>query len=338
MNNIPDRIFPEIPAMSSDPNFAEKMNHLAQERIPFLFILDFDLRQTFVIPAGDIDEDRILYKVGTNTNIPENADFPVPGITGIVPPDYSSYSNTFNLVQKEIQFGNSYLLNLSFRSEIKLTGSLKDICLFSRAPYKLYLRDRFVLFSPESFVKIHKGRIYTYPMKGTKVKENEESCQEVLSDIKESAEHATITDLLRNDLAMVAKDVRVDRYRFIDEINTKERTILQVSSEISGDILPDYIEKPGDIFARILPAGSVTGAPKAKTIEIIKKTENYNRGFYTGVFGFFDGETLDSAVMIRFIEKEGEDYYYKSGGGITCMSQAEKEYREIIDKIYVPVY
>ncbi|MCK4920062.1 MAG: aminodeoxychorismate synthase component I, partial [Bacteroidales bacterium] len=200
------------------------------------------------------------------------------------------------------------------------------------------LKDRFVVFSPESFIKIKNGKIYTYPMKGTAIKENPESAQKLLDDPKESAEHATITDLLRNDLSKVAKNVKVNRYRYIDEINTGGKTILQVSSEISGDLFPEYCNNFGDLFQKILPAGSVTGAPKKKTVEIIKATENYNRGFYTGVFGYFNGESLDSAVMIRYIEKEGDEYFYKSGGGITSMSDAKKEYRELIDKIYVPVH
>ena len=72
-------------------------------------------------------------------------------------------------------------------------------------------------------------------------------------------------------------------------------------------------------------------------MEIIKSVENYDRGFYTGVFGIFDGKNLDSAVAIRFIEQSGDELYYKSGGGITCLSAVDSEYQELIDKIYVPV-
>lgn len=175
-------------------------------------------------------------------------------------------------------------------------------------------------------------------MKGTMIKESENSVNELLENKKESAEHATITDLLRNDLSRVATSVKVDKYRYVEEIETPGKTILQVSSKISGTLLPEYRHNPGDLFMELLPAGSVTGAPKLKTVEIIKDVETYSRGFYTGVFGYFDGENLDSAVMIRFIEKEGDKYFYKSGGGITFMSNAEKEYQELIDKIYVPIH
>ena len=87
----------------------------------------------------------------------------------------------------------------------------------------------------------------------------------------------------------------------------------------------------------MLPAGSVTGAPKKQTVAIIRESENYERGWYTGVFGVFDGKSLDSAVMIRYIEKDSGKFCYKSGGGITYMSDPEKEYEELISKIYVPV-
>ena len=95
-------------------------------------------------------------------------------------------------------------------------------------------------------------------------------------------------------------------------------------------------ERIGDIVFTLLPAGSVTGAPKRKTIEIIHEIENYERGYYTGIFGYFDGATLDSGVMIRFIEKTPEGLIYKSGGGITSFSRPESEYQEMIDKVYVP--
>ena len=110
-----------------------------------------------------------------------------------------------------------------------------------------------------------------------------------------------------------------------------------MSSKISANLQNNWHENIGDILTSLLPAGSITGTPKKKTIEILNKVEEYDRGFYTGIFGFFDGENLDSSVMIRFIEidKKGE-LFYKSGGGITCDSNVELEYQELLDKIYLP--
>ena len=87
----------------------------------------------------------------------------------------------------------------------------------------------------------------------------------------------------------------------------------------------------------MLPAGSISGAPKRSTVNTIRKAEKINRGYYTGVFGYYDGETLDSAVMIRYIENENGNYYFRSGGGITVNSNPEEEYQEVLDKIYLPL-
>ena len=91
-------------------------------------------------------------------------------------------------------------------------------------------------------------------------------------------------------------------------------------------------------MAKLLPAGSISGTPKRKSVEIIEAIEGYERGFFTGVFGVYDGKSLDSAVMIRFLEKTDEGYVFKSGGGITLLSDAFQEYDELCDKVYVPVF
>jgi para-aminobenzoate synthetase component 1 len=87
----------------------------------------------------------------------------------------------------------------------------------------------------------------------------------------------------------------------------------------------------------LLPAGSISGAPKKRTLEIIREAEGEPRGYYTGVFGIFDGQNLDSAVMIRFIEQSEKGLLYRSGGGITNLSQPEAEYQEMLDKVYLQV-
>lgn len=110
-----------------------------------------------------------------------------------------------------------------------------------------------------------------------------------------------------------------------------------MSSEIVGQLSIGYRSELGDILLHLLPAGSVSGAPKLKTLEIIKKAEQEKRGYYTGIFGYFNGEALDSGVMIRFIEKEKDNFFYRSGGGITTQSTAQEEYQEAFDKIYVPI-
>jgi para-aminobenzoate synthetase component 1 len=136
---------------------------------------------------------------------------------------------------------------------------------------------------------------------------------------------------------MVASDVRVNRFRYIEKIVTNDKTLLQVSSEISGTLPENYHANLGNIFRKLLPAGSISGAPKKKTLQIIHEAETYSRDFYTGVFGYFDGSKLDSGVMIRFIKKENGKFIFCSGGGITANSNPQTEYNELIDKVYVPI-
>jgi para-aminobenzoate synthetase component 1 len=174
-------------------------------------------------------------------------------------------------------------------------------------------------------------------MKGTIDANIPNASAKILGDMKEMAEHTMVVDLLRNDLGIVSKKVRVEKFRYIDEINAGDKRLLQVSSKISAELDNNWNEKLGDILVSLLPAGSITGTPKKKTVEIIKEVEKYERDYYTGIFGVFDGKSLDSSVMIRFIEKDKKgELYYKSGGGITCDSNAQLEYQELLDKVYIP--
>ena len=128
------------------------------------------------------------------------------------------------------------------------------------------------------------------------------------------------------------------RYRYIERVRTHRGELLQTSSEITGRLSHYYRDHVGDLIFKLLPAGSITGAPKAKTVEILREAENYDRGFYTGVIGHYADGVMDSAVMIRFVDNEHGHLYYKAGGGITAQSDNDDEYQEVIDKVYVPIY
>jgi para-aminobenzoate synthetase component 1 len=138
-------------------------------------------------------------------------------------------------------------------------------------------------------------------MKGTIDASVHNAREKILADKKEMAEHIMVVDLLRNDLSIVANDVEVEKFRYITEIPAGDKKLLHVSSHISGDIGEDWQSKIGTILKELLPAGSISGTPKKSTLEIIERIEAYERGYFSGVFGVFDGESLDSGVMIRFI-------------------------------------
>jgi para-aminobenzoate synthetase component I len=314
----------------------KSMNYFGKHRIPFIFIINYKMDNCMVMPPDEAIEYGILFDFNGYRNYSENQ-MPKPvTILDYEPVAYEQFLKAFLAVQKELNAGNSYLVNLTFPTRIKIKGTLREFFFFNSATHRLLYRDEFVVFSPEYFVRIMNGKIFTYPMKGTIDASIKHAREIILDDQKEKAEHATIVDLLRNDISRVAKKVSVDRYRYIDLIKSNKHNLLQVSSEISGSLPDNYDKHLGDIITSLLPAGSVTGAPKQKTLEIISQVETYDRGFYTGVAGFYDGKKLESCVLIRFIQHDNAHYYYKSGGGVTFMSNAAKEYRELNEKIYVP--
>ena len=173
-------------------------------------------------------------------------------------------------------------------------------------------------------------------MKGTIDTNLDDAKNILLNNKKELAEHTMVVDLLRNDLRKVANNIKVEEFRKFSKISTKDRELFQTSSIISGDLQNNWQEKIGDILSNILPAGSITGTPKKSTIEILKNIENYDRGFYSGIFGIFDGINLQSFVLIRFIENINNELFYKSGGGITSDSIVKEEYEELLNKVYLP--
>ena len=313
-----------------------RMNALGAARAPFLFAIDFELQRPIVLPLSAIDAAELRYDLNGQRNCPAAAPKPQGFFFEKYPLSREAYREAFQLVQANLRGGNSYLLNLTFPTAIATDLSLEEIFQRSQARYRLWLKDQFACFSPEVFVTIRAGQIASFPMKGTIDASLPQAEALLLGNAKERAEHATIVDLIRNDLSMVAQRVQVRRYRYVEEITTHQGGLLQSSSEIVGQLPEDYQERLGDILFRLLPAGSICGAPKAKTVDIIQAAEGGPRGYYTGICGLFDGETLDSGVMIRFIEQQGASLFFRSGGGITAQSAEAEEYAELTRKVYLP--
>ncbi|MFH0761946.1 MAG: aminodeoxychorismate synthase component I [Bacteroidota bacterium] len=317
-------------------SFIERMNTLGASGEPFLFIIDAGMKKPEIHKLNDIPAG-IKYATPLTSNSPDGQMYSKSISLKKAPVSFEKYSNAFLNVMKNIRQGNTYLLNLTFPTRIECNLTLEEIFRISVAKYKLLYYNTFVVFSPEIFVRIKDGMISSFPMKGTIDASVPHAREAILNDEKETAEHNTIVDLIRNDLSIVSNNVRVSRYRYVESLRTSENELLQVSSEITGELQPGYERRLGDIITGMLPAGSVTGAPKKRTVEIIEESEQYNRDWYTGVFGVFNGEQLDSAVMIRFIERDDKGLIYKSGGGITYMSDPAREYEEMIAKVYLPV-
>lgn len=313
-----------------------EMNRCGRKSTPFLCGVDFEKERGFFI-ENPLTDQSIPFAIGNISNLTIHAANKVPPHLNISPLSLEAYRQKFSVAHKGLLRGDSFLLNLTVRTPIATSLSLEDIFHRSQARYKIWLPERFVCFSPESFIRITGNEIKTFPMKGTIDATLPDAEKLLLDNYKETCEHYTIVDLLRNDLNMVAGRVSVKRFRYVEKIKTLHGEILQTSSEISGQLPADWKEHIGDLLFRLLPAGSISGAPKASTIRLIQKSEGMKRGYYSGVFGYFDGNSFDSAVMIRFIEQDGPDLYFRSGGGITVNSRPEEEYQEIIEKIYLPI-
>ena len=314
-----------------------KINDFALKGAPFLFVINSSMTEAVVLSPDEACHEGIFFNFNGITNQQEKTDDQPVMTFELFPPGFETYEKAFRKVQSHIRRGDTYLLNLTFPTKIRTNLNLKQIYGLSNAPYKLLFKDQFVVFSPEIFIRIQDRIITGFPMKGTIDAGIPDAEKIILDDRKEFCEHNTIVDLIRNDLAMVATGIKVDRFRYIDRLNTNRKDLLQVSSEISGILPENFRSQLGDIIFTLLPAGSVTGAPKEKTVQIIRNTEPSDRGFYTGICGYFDGKSLDSAVMIRFIENTQNGMVFRSGGGITALSNVADEYRELIDKVYVPV-
>lgn len=311
-----------------------ELNRLGKARIPCFFLLDFELRKPLIF----VDTDGMQGPVRFNWPAqPGGSESGGQHTLRASPLPYNRFLDAFNVVQGGLQRGDSFLANLTFSTPVTSNGSLTEIYTATQAKYRVLLPDEFVCFSPETFVTISgDGVIATSPMKGT-APDTPEGIAELLRSPKEIAEHATVVDLLRNDLSRVARQVRVTDYRYLQHVETREGGLVQTSSRIAGELGGGWQERMGTILAELLPAGSVSGAPKSATLDLIRRAEGQDRGYYCGIGGYFDGTALDTCVLIRFVERVGEQLYFRSGGGITAYSDPKSEYDEMIRKIRLPL-
>ncbi|MDY3089567.1 MAG: aminodeoxychorismate synthase component I [Porphyromonas sp.] len=318
-----------------------QLDRAGAEHRPCFFLLDYERTEGVFVSeplAKATAQDGLCWTIGAwqvDSSAPRAL---VPQLQAVHPEAEEEYARRFGCIYQGLQRGDSFLANLTLRTPIELnTTSLADIYAHTKAKYKVLLPGRFVCYSPETFVRIRGNRIATYPMKGTIDASLEDAAERLLSDYKEHCEHCTIVDLMRNDLSRVAEHVRVARFKYLDRLTTSRGDILQMSSEVVGELEPDWHRRLGTLLDSLLPAGSISGAPKERTCQLIGAAEGISRGYYTGICGYYDGECLDTGVLIRFIEENEGRYYYRSGGGITINSQMSEEYQECIQKVYLPI-
>ena len=205
------------------------------------------------------------------------------------------------------------------------------------SPYMFYLNfgsTKFVGASPEMLVKVMGDKLYTYPIAGTRRRGKDDSEDELLmaelqADIKECAEHSMLVDLARNDIGRISipGSVRVTKLRQIEKFSH----VMHMVSEVVGRLKPGYT--PMDVLKSCFPAGTVSGAPKLRAMEIIHELEPVKREAYAGTVGYMDFcGNMDMCITLRTMRIEGDEAIIQAGAGIVADSVAVNEYREILQK------
>ncbi len=251
------------------------------------------------------------------------------------------YCDIVNKTKKYIKDGDIFQAVLSNRIEADIEGSLLDTYRVLRttnpSPYMFYFCSKDIEIagsSPETLVKLKDGIVHTFPLAGTRPrgKTQEEDLKlekELLSDKKELAEHNMLVDLGRNDLGRICEfaSVKVEKYMSIERFSH----VMHIGSTVAGKIRQD--KTAIDAIDSVLPAGTLSGAPKIRACEIINELEKNKRGIYGGAIGYIDfSGNMDTCISIRIAFKKNNKVFIRSGAGIVADSIPENEYQECINK------
>src|SRR5688572_16369874 len=208
--------------------FIASLNSWGKSRVPFVFAVDFEMEMPLAWPLEQLDSSRIFFDFNGFSNKLRRTGGTAPSIE-CSPVSYPDYTRQFDLVMSGLLRGDSFLTNLTINTPVKLDKSLEDLFYLSDARYKFMMKDRFVVFSPETFIQVENDIIRAFPMKGTISADLPDASETILSDAKEKAEHITIVDLLRNDMSIVAGNVHLERFRYVEKVRTNRKSLLQVS-------------------------------------------------------------------------------------------------------------
>ena len=245
-----------------------------------------------------------------------------------------------------IREGDIFQVVLSNRMEAEADGSLFDVYRVLRttnpSPYMFYLSGKDLEIagsSPETLVKLHNGSLFTFPLAGTRPRgaSDEEDAaleQELLHNEKELAEHNMLVDLGRNDLGRVSEFGSVHVESYLDVLRFSH--VMHLGSTVKGTICKD--KTAVDAVGAVLPAGTLSGAPKIRACQIIDELEGKKRGVYGGAVGYIDFTgNMDMCIGIRLAYKKGRRLFVRSGAGIVADSVPEREYQECLNKIQAVV-
>ena len=264
-------------------------------------------------------------------------------LLGEVTPLFSKdeFSDMIGKAKHHIHEGDIFQIVLSNRLQANFEGSLFDTYRVLRtvnpSPYMFYFSGTDVEVagaSPETLVKLEDGILHTFPLAGTRPrgkseKEDKKLETELLADEKELAEHNMLVDLGRNDLGKISKfgSVVVEKFHSIERYSH----VMHIGSTVRGEIRPEYDAL--NALEAVLPAGTLSGAPKIRACQLIEELENNKRGIYGGAIGYIDFTgNMDTCIAIRLAYKKNGKVFIRSGAGIVADSDPDKEYMESINK------
>ena len=296
-----------------------------------------DLEKNYKKACDDLKSIANLIKNGKKTEIEPlilKSDF-VPAFSR------EKYCDMVDKAKDYIKEGDIFQVVLSNRIEAEISGSLFDTYRVLRttnpSPYMFYFSSNDIEIagaSPETLVKLNDRKLYTFPLAGTRPrgkteKEDLELEQELLSDEKELAEHNMLVDLGRNDIGRISEigSVKVEKYLSIERFSH----VMHIGSTVTGTLRGDLDSLVA--IDSILPAGTLSGAPKIRACEIINELENNKRGIYGGAIGYVDlSGNVDTCISIRIAFARNNKVFIRSGAGIVADSVPDKEYDECLNK------
>lgn len=255
--------------------------------------------------------------------------------------DKEAYCKMVEQGKYHIREGDIFQIVLSNRAEADMEGSLFDtyrvLRMTNPSPYMFYFSSDDVEIagaSPETLVKLEEGKLRTFPLAGTRPRgadeeEDRRLEEELLADEKERAEHNMLVDLGRNDIGKISKigSVEVEKYMEIERFSH----VMHIGSTVKGEIRED--KDALDAVDAILPAGTLSGAPKLKACQLIYELEDNKRGIYGGAIGYIDFTgNMDTCIAIRLAFAKNGKVFVRSGAGIVADSVPENEYQECINK------
>ena len=284
-----------------------------------------------------------LNQLATLLRTGEKKEEPLGHLTGEVTPlfDKDTFCEMVKKAKHHIHEGDIFQIVLSNRLSASFEGSLLNTYRVLRtmnpSPYMFYFSGTDVEVagaSPETLVKLENGILHTFPLAGTRPRgktdaEDKTLETELLADEKELAEHNMLVDLGRNDLGKISKfgSVQVEKLHSIERFSH----VMHIGSTVRGEIREEFDGL--DAIEAVLPAGTLSGAPKIRACQLIAKLENNKRGIYGGAIGYIDFTgNMDTCIAIRIAYKKNGKVFIRSGAGIVADSVAEKEYEECINK------